>query len=118
MSFSQEQNWVLSYCDTITPYSSPISGGIILNFQNNQGKYTEFDNNFIMFYSSSASVSSPTGRLLCYTNGITLMNATNDTMINGKDLAICLLCYKKKKSIEKSINLGFANPLKHYFQQC
>lgn len=77
--------WVIGYnaSGTINPINSIYS----IDFRNSMINYDTAVAKAFSFRSCDASISDSAGNLLFYTNGIAIMNAQNDTMVNGDSLS-------------------------------
>lgn len=77
--------WVLGYNSSGIP--NPSNSIYSIDFRNGIIDYDTAVAKAFSFRSCDASICDSTGNLLFYTNGIAILNAQNDTMINGDSLS-------------------------------
>lgn len=84
-AFAQMNNiWMLGYNPTLFPGYSIYS----LDFKTSPITVTSFPNAHFGFSDCNASICDSAGNLLFYTNGLSVLNSLNDTMVNGDNLSL------------------------------
>jgi Secretion system C-terminal sorting domain len=105
--YAQKENniWLVGY-DDFAHSQYPQAGNATLNF-NTTPVNIRYESRDYDFYGTYSSICDPTtGRLLFYTNGISIKDSTNHIMINGDSINCCNNLWRDFRTIGYTVPQG------------